>query len=106
MRHAHRMLVCLLCTVHVAALPSELIKSPHSGRALQCLRVRSIKSIRLSRHWSERTNAEATVGHGDDEHADVAALRAGALVRLQLADNHAERHAAGTSEVAQLRPLL
>ena len=54
----------------------------------------------------ERTHAEAAVGFCNDEHANVAALRAGALVRLQLADDHAERLGAVAGEVAQLWPLL
>ena len=53
-----------------------------------------------------RTDAETAVGLGDDEHADVAAHRAGALVRLQLADDDAEGLIAVAGEVAQLRPLL
>jgi len=53
-----------------------------------------------------RTDAEAAIGLGDDEHADVAAHGAGALVGLQLADDDTEGLIAIAREIAQLRPLL
>ena len=57
-------------------------------------------------HGATLTDAEAAVGLGDDQHADVAAHRAGALVRLRLAHHHTKGDAPVTGEEAQLWPLL